>query len=85
MPAIRTPGGHRRFYWAAVAAVLRGEDPWDALEAHGLPTPPRPHNPTPNPTPADLHPTTTTATGPTTFTPTGPDPDTRYYLSNPTR
>lgn len=81
MPSIRTPGGHRRFYWAAVAAALMGDDPWEALTIHGLPTPARPGNPTPNPTadPAPADP------NPTAVRPTGIDPDIRYYLSNPTR
>jgi excisionase family DNA binding protein len=80
MPAIRTPGGHRRFYWAAVESVLAGRDPWAALEAHKLPTPPRPGtttNPTPGPT---GHPATITLNPTPTPTGTGIHPDTRYYL-----
>lgn len=80
MPAIRTPGGHRRFYWAAVAAALMGDDPWEALTIHSLPTPPRP-NPTPNPTTdttrEHLH---------TSVNRTGSIPaSARDFLSHPTR
>jgi len=47
IPTVTTPGGHHRFYYAAIHALLVGTDPWDACTSHGLPTPPRPTNPTP--------------------------------------
>lgn len=72
MPAIRTPGGHRRFYWVAVRAALLGDDPWEAVKVLELNR--QPHNPTPpRLTPATLNPTTTTTA------------DARYYLDRPTR
>lgn len=47
IPTVYTPGGHHRFYYAAIVAALLGQDPWDACAALKLPLPPRPANPTP--------------------------------------
>lgn len=47
LPSIKTPGGHRRIYYAAIRAQLVGLDPWGSCETLGLPLPPRPTNPTP--------------------------------------
>jgi excisionase family DNA binding protein len=51
-PCIVTPGGHRRFYYAAVRAVMDGHGKRGAWEAHNaiITHTPDPTDPTPDPT-----------------------------------